>query len=343
MLKNFKKALGRLVTRIRKKSDDFLSRRPHRSFRRTRRRDYARPLQLPGLFAFNAYVTRTLWGQRRLFVPLFVVYIILFGLLVGVGSQETYGQLKDFFAQGGAEILGGSIDALTQAGVTIAALATNGLSGELTEAQQIFGVLLGVLAWLTIVWILRNTLAGHKITMRDGLYNAGAPLIATIVIVLVIALQLIPVALAAVGYSAAYASGLIAGGGVPAMLFWSAAVLLGLVSLYWITSSLFALVIITLPGMYPYRALRTAGDMVLGRRVAIVGRWVWMGVSAAVLWVAIMLPMILLDMGLKALWPAIDGLPIVPVALVVAGGAVLFWASTYIYLFYRKVVDNESV
>src|SRR5690606_17349915 len=111
------------------------------------RRDYVRPLELPGLFSFNNEVTRTLWRYRRLFIPLLALYLVLYAVLVGVGSQDTYTELKDFFSESGPDIVGGSLDAFTQAGITVATLATSGLSGELTEAQQIFGVLLGVMAW----------------------------------------------------------------------------------------------------------------------------------------------------------------------------------------------------
>lgn len=320
----------------------FLERRPHRSFQRTRRRDYVRPLDLPNVLTFTNEVTRTLWKQRRIFLPLMFIYVVLYAILVGIGSQDTYTQLTDFFTANGGELVGGGWGAITQSGLTLATLALSGLNAELSESQQIFGVLLGVIAWLTTVWLLRNILAGHKVKMRDGLYSAGAPLISSVIIVLVIALQLLPVALAAVGYSAATSSGLLAGGGVESMVFWAAALLLGVLSMYWITSSLFALVIVTLPGMYPYRALKAAGDIVLGRRVKLLLRWLWMLLSVVFIWVIGMIPIILLDMGVKALWSQVDWLPIVPVGLLLVSTYTIFWISTYVYLLYRKVVDNEA-
>lgn len=331
-----------LSARIRQRWQNYLERRPHRTLRLTRRRDYVRTLTLPGLFAFNHEVTRTLWQRRRIFLPLLIIYIVLYGLLVGIGSQETYAGLKDFLSTNGQEFMDGDFGAMTQAGITVLTLASSGLNGELSEAQQIFGALLGIMVWLTTVWLLRNLLAGHKVKMRDGLYNAGAPLVSTFIIALVIMIQLLPVALAALGYAAASTSGLITGGGVPAMLFWIAAALLGIMSLYWITGSLFALIIVTLPGMYPFRALRTSGDIVLGRRIQLMLRWLWMILSAAAIWGIIVLPFVLIDMGLKALWPVLDAVPIVPISLILAGATVLFWISAYVYLLYRKVVDNDA-
>lgn len=332
----------RLLSAIRAKTSTFLEGRPHRSFRRTRRRDYVRPLALPKIIPFTREVFRTLWKNRKIFLPLMVIYIVLYGLLVGIGSQDTYTQVTDFMKESGGTLLSGGWASLAQSGLTLATLGISGLNEQLTEVQQVFAVLLGVMAWLTTVWLLRNILAGHKVKMRDGLYNAGAPLISTLLVVLVLVIQLLPIALAAVGYSAATSSGLLSGGGMPAMIFWAAATLLALLSLYWVTSSLFALIIVTLPGMYPYRALKAAGAIVLSRRIKLLLRWLWMFVCILGIWLVFMLPVILLDMGIKVVWPQISAVPIVPVGLLLVSAYSIFWGSTYIYLLYRKVVDNEA-
>lgn len=332
----------RIATASRVRIDAFLERRPHRSFRRTRRRDYIRSLELPKVSSFTLEVTRTLWRQRKIFFPLMIIYLVLYVILVGLGSQDTYTQLADSLKGSSDSLFSGSWGAVSQSAVTLIALATSGLNPNPTDAQQIFGVLLGLMVWLTTVWLLRNILAGHKVKLRDGLYNAGAPIIASIVVVLVMAVQLLPIAIAAIGYSAASASGLLTSG-VEAMLFWAAAGLLALLSLYWITSTLFALVIVTLPGMYPFRAIRVAGDIMIGRRVKILLRWLWMLLCIVILWVVIMIPLILLAMWLTSLWPQLSWLPIVPVGLLVVSTYSIFWISTYVYLLYRKVVDNESV
>ena len=60
----------------------FMDRRPHRSFRLTRRRDYIRPLELPGYISFTHEVTTTAWRHRKLLVPLVVIYVVLYSSLV---------------------------------------------------------------------------------------------------------------------------------------------------------------------------------------------------------------------------------------------------------------------
>ncbi len=335
-----KKAVASKKT-VKARLKNFLARRPHRSFRRTLRRDYARPSGLPRLFAFTAEVNKTLWRYKTTFTLLGIVYAILFAVLVGIGSQDTYTSFTEEIKGAGEELLGGDLNALGQAGLLFVSIATVGINNVPGEAQQVFTILLALMVWLTVVWLLRNLLAGHKVRLRDGLYNAGAPLFATMLIAGVIVVQLLPVLLAMIGYAAASASGLLAGG-VEAMLFWLAAGLLGMLSLYWVTSSLIAGIVITLPGMYPMRALRLSGDMVLGRRVAILIRWVWMVLMLTVTWVAVLFPVILLDMGVKSLWPVVEWLPIIPVALLLLGTFSVVWIAAYVYLLYRKVVEGNE-
>ena len=336
-----KKKLGwfrRQLNAQKKRYAAFMGRRPHRSFKLTRRRDYIRPLELPGNIAFTHEVTRTLWRHRKTFVLLIATYIILYALLVGVQSQEVYSTLTSTLKDTSDELFSGNWGALQQAGLLLVTIASTGAGAELTESQQIFSVLVFLMAWLTTVWLLRNILAGHKVKLRDGLYNAGAPIFATIIVTIFIAIQLIPVAVALIGYNAASASGLLAGGAA-SMLFWIGASLLAILSLFWVTSSLFAMIIVTLPGMYPYQAIRTAGDMVLGRRIKILLRWLWMVLVIFLAWLVVMIPVILLDMGIKSAWPMVEWLPIVPTAVLIMAGASTVWVSAYVYLLYRKVVD----
>jgi hypothetical protein len=319
----------------------YKNRRPHRSFRMTRRRDYARSLKLPGLIPFTHHVNRTMWSYRKVLFWLGAVYAVLTIILVGIGSQETYSTLTATLNEAGSEIFEGNAGQIGEAALLFATIGMSGLTGTLSETQQVYAVILGLMVWLTTVWLLRNLLAGHKVRMRDGLYSAGAPIVSTFLVALVLLIQLLPIGLAAVAYSAASSSGLLEGG-VEAMLFWIGAVMLGMLSLYLITSTFFALIMVTLPGMYPMRALRTAGDMVIGRRTRILGRILWMVLTLVVTWAVVLIPIILFDGWIKGLWTQIEWVPIVPVVLLLLGTLSAIWSSGYIYLLYRKVVDDDA-
>lgn len=329
------------LAKIKDRADSYLKRRPHRSFRRTPRRDYARSLDLPGYWAFASYVGKTLWTNRNTFILLALTYALLTVLMVGMASQSTYTTIVDTLNTAGGDALNGGWGEIGKASLLFATAATGGLSQTLSDVQQVYAGLILLLAWLTSVWLLRNILAGRKVKLRDGLYSAGSPILSTFIVLMVFLVQMIPMALALVGYGAALASGLLLGG-VEAMLFWIVAGLLTTLSLYWTTSTFFALVIVTLPGMYPFRAIKTAGDLVIGRRLRILLRFLWMVTSAIVVWALVMIPIILLDSWVKGVWPAIEWLPTVPVVLLILSSLTVVWVSSYVYLLYRKVVADES-
>ena len=320
---------------------DFLARRPHRSFQLSRQRDYVRELELPGYITFTHLVNKTVWANKKAFIGLAAIYLVLFMILIGIGSQENYKNLADGLQETNESITGGDFSQVGQAGLLFFTIATVGVTEAPTEAQQIYIILLGLLVWLTTVWLLRNRLAGHKVKLRDGLYNAGAPIVPLFLVVLVILVQLIPILLTAIGYEAASATGLL-NSGVEAMLFWFAAVFMGILSVYWVTGSIFGLIISTLPGIYPLKALRSAGDLVLGRRVRILLRWTWMFLVVALAWAVVMIPVILIDNGLKSIWPAYTTVPTVPFVLAVISTLSIIWISSYVYLLYRKVVDGST-
>lgn len=307
----------------------------------TRRRDYKRSLQLPGYIAFTHQVNKVFIKHKKMFLWLAVIYAVLSAALVGIGSQETYTTLSDSLRSAATEVVGGNTAQIWQVGIVLGTLATSGLSQTPSEGQQIFGALLILLVWLTTVWLLRNVLAGHKVRLRDGLYSAGAPIVPTFIITLVMLVQLIPVAIAAIGFTAASSTGLLSSG-VEAMLFWFAAGALALLSLYWLTSTFFAMIIVTLPGTYPVRALRMAGDMVVGRRIRILLRVIWMLVPLALAWIIVMLPVVLIDSWIKGIWAWSAWIPIVPVFLMLMGVLSVTWTAGYIYLLYRKVVEDDA-
>lgn len=316
-------------------------RSPHRSFRRTYRRDYVRSLELPGYVAFTVEVWQTIWRYRVTFGLLTGTYALLSGLLVGLVSQSTYAQLGELLRTTSGDVFRGNFGKLGEAGLLLVAGMSGGINPGVSESQQLVAGLLILMTWLTTVWLLRAYLAGRHPRLQDGLYNSGAPIIPTFLLGLLLVVQLIPVTMVVLGLSAAITTGLLTGG-VETMLFWFVASLLTLLSLYWITSTILAMVIVTLPGMYPIQALKTAGELVLGRRFRILQRIIWVGVISALFFAFIMIPVIMLDAWLKGVLPILDWMPLVPVSLLVMSAFMVVWTAAYIYLLYRKIVDDDT-
>lgn len=336
----------RTKSNIHRRMANFLSRRPHRSFRRTRRRDYVRSLRLPGYFGFTAYVHKTLWKYRVPLLIITTVYTVIILLLVNVMSEQTYQDITSTVQETTSGLIEGTLGPVSNAAITLLAAVTSGGASSNGASSQIGGTAVGVfvvlLVWLTVVWYLRNRLAGHSIKVRDAFYNAGSPVLSTFVIFLVIILQLIPLAVAIAAIVAGIQTNLFVNGAAAMLVSFVVFLLLSL-SLYWITASFMALVVVTLPGMYPLRALVVAGDMVVGRRIRILLRILWMLLVVVVVWALIMVPIIMFDGWIKQVQPAIAWLPIVPFALQIMSTFTLVWVAGYIYLLYRKVVDDDAL
>jgi hypothetical protein len=262
-------------------------------------------------------------------------------VLVGLASQDTYTTLSNTLRDTSGDIFKGSWGEIGKASLLFASTVTGSLASNPTEAQQIYAGLIVLLIWLTTVWLLRAIKAGQRPRFRDGLYNAGAPIVPTVAVSFVLIIQLLPVALAVIAFSAATSSGFLQGG-VEGMLFTVVASLLVVLSVYWVTSTLIALTVVTLPGMYPMQALKTAGDLVIGRRLRILYRWLWLASLVVASWIIVMVPVILLDTWLKSLLPAIQWLPIVPIVLLMMSSLTVLFVAAYVYLLYRRIVEDDA-
>lgn len=334
----FKKKFTNIKIRI----SNFLKRRPHRSFRKTLKRDYNRPTKLPGYVSFTKEVFRTIFKNKKIFIGLLIVMVIADIVLVGLMSEDTYSSLSNTLTETGESVVEDGIGAIGKAGLLlVSTAATGGLNQSPSESQQIFSVLIFIIIWLVVVWILRNQIANNKFRLRDALYNSCGPLVSTVVVVLIAFMQLMPVALAVIGFNAATSTGFL---DTPfyAIIFWIVAGSLGLLSLYLITSTVIALIVSTIPGMYPFQAIRTAGDLVISRRLMVLKRLVWSLLVLVVFWIIIMIPIILLNEWLKVAFDILEGLPIVPFFLLVTSCASVIFFASYVYLFYRKLIDDET-
>lgn len=330
----------RAVGSARQRSQDFLARRPHRSFRLTRRRDYKRSLNLPGYVSFSLEVLRVLNSRKYLWIGVAAIYVIIGLVLGGFTSQATYTSLGVALEDSASELMAGDVSQLSQAGL-LALAAFSGSTANLGEAQQVYLGLLAILIWLTTVWLLREHMAGRRPNIRDGLYNSGGPLVSTFLVSIVLVLQLLPIGILALVYAAVSTTGLI-DEGFGAFLAFMIAVLAIALTLYWLTATFISLVVVTLPGMYPLQALRTGGDLVVGRRLRIMYRLLWLTVGSLISWFVVMIPIIILDRWLVNLWQFWANIPLVPVVAAAISSLLIIYVASYIYLLYRKVVDDDA-
>lgn len=311
---------------------------PHKSFKRSYREDYKRETNVPGVMHHIFASFGAIFKNWKLFLPLLIIVVVLNVVFVGIMDQANYAQYQEVLDETSMQVAGGDIGNFAKAGLLlISTVTTGGLSGESSEAATVFGVLIFLIIWLTTIFLLRHIMAGHKVKLRDGLYNAMTPLISTLVVFVVAIIQCIPIFILIVTYSAAVQTEFLA---TPfyALVFFIFACLMIMLSGYLLSSSLMALVAVSAPGLYPLKALRTASDLMMGRRVKFILRLVALILMLAIMWVVVMLPLILLDMGMKQFeWTA--GIPFVPICLNVMTCFTAIYVTVYLYKYYRWMLE----
>lgn len=316
--------------------------RPHKSFRRSYREDYARSTNTPGLISHAMITFKTIWKHRKTFGTFIAVMVVLYIVLVGLMSEDFYQQFQNTIDYSSSQIAGREIGNFAKAGlILLSTVTTGGLTSAMDEAAIIFVILLFLIMWLVTVYLLRHFLAGKHPKLRDGLYNALGPLLSTAVIFVVIFIQAIPLMLVLITYSAAITTGFLA---TPfyALVYFIFAALMLLLSGYLLSSSLIALVAVTAPGLYPMKALFAASDLMMGRRIKLVIRVFYLLLVVALIYVVTILPVILLDLWLKGIWDWLASWPIVPFCLLVVTCFIFIYATTYLYLYYRWLLDYKE-
>lgn len=318
------------------------SKSPHRSFKRSYREDYDRPFEAPGLLSHAIASFKLIFKNWRLFLPLAIIIIVANIALVGLMNEDTFVAFQNSVDETTAGFKNGELGTFAKSGLLlISTITTGGLSTGMTEVQQVFAVLLFIITWLVTIYLLRQRLAGHKVKLRDGLYNALTPFISTLIVVAVIFLEAIPIMIVVITYSAAVSTNFLS---TPfyALIYVIFAALMLLLSVYLISSSLIALVAVSAPGLYPFVAIRSAHELLLGRRIKFIIRLIYLIIVIAVVWVVIMTPLIALDLALKSSISWLNGIPFVSIELLIMTCFTAIYATTYLYLFYRRLLDYDD-
>lgn len=182
-----------------------------------------------------------------------------------------------------------------------------------------------VLESLVIIWALRQLLAGDAIKVKQAYYRSTTPLVPFILVIFMIIIQLLPITVGAAVLAAILTSVFNTGSAVTiisALLF----SLLAIWSLYMVSSSIFALYIVTLPDMQPRQALRSAKNLVRFRRLLIIRKVLFLPIFILVAMGIVIIPLILYATFL-----------VVPVFYVLSMLTILF-AHSYLYSLYRELI-----
>lgn len=311
-----------------------------KSFKRSYREDYVRELEVPGMMYHILNTFRLIFKNWKIFLPFLAIMVILMIGMVGLMSENTYTEIQKVIDQTAAE-QGANIGTFAKSGILlISTVFTGGLSANAGAGAGVLVALLFLIIWLVSIFVIRHRMAGTEITLRDALYNSLSPLLSTFVVLVVAILQAIPVMLLVIAYSAAIETHFL---DTPfyAFLFLAFAILMLLLSGYLLSSTIVALVSVSVPGMYPSEALRTSSEVMAGRRIRFILRMIALLIALAFMWFIVMMPLILFDLFMQQFeWTMF--VPFIPICLVIMSCFTGIYIAVYFYTYYRWILKFDT-
>lgn len=297
-----------------------LKTRPYRSFRPSKRIKHPTK-ELKGAFKIAREALAILVRNWRPFAGMLLVYLLLTIVIVnGFGVSTGIGEVKEIITD---DLYGSSNIAVN--GITLLDYLFSASTTPASEAGGVYQMLLLVMVSLAAIFTLRQLHAKKAVTARGAFYSGMYPVIPFILVVLVIFLQLLPLLIGLWLYS------VVVQGGIAITLaeqfLWGMLTgLFALLSLYMVTSSVFALYIVTLPNMRPMQALRSARELVRYRRWTVMRKVLTLPMLLTVFIAAVVLPLIFTIPSL-ADWAF---LTLILLALIMA--------HSYMYALYRELL-----
>ena len=336
-----KKQLAREKKQLIKKQDEV---RLHRSFKRSYYEDYQRKTELPSLTSQASAAFKMFFKFWKIFLPLLLIFVGLYIFLIGAMSENTLADVKANVEQTNKDVADGKIGTVGKAGLTLLGIISTGGLTTMNDAQIVIAVLLFAIIWLVTIYLARHLLAGHQeIKMRDGFYSALSPLVSTLVVGLIIFLEAVPIMLTIIVFQVALTTEFLS---TPfyALLFFMFAALMITLSLYLLSSSFFAIIVVSAPGLYPLTAVRMAKNLIMGRRLRFLIRVFYLVIIVALLYLLLLMPAIILDGALKSqfAWLTESKIPFVAIIQLTITVFIFIYLSIYFYLFYRALLDYND-
>lgn len=298
-----------------KKADK--KKKKYRSFR-LQKRIKASPKYVPST-AELLKQTLTFMGKNiGLFLGIALIHGLLYGLLVRTTATVDIGSVQNSFK----EVFGSSPNS---ARGTAAILGTVLGSPRKVENGGFTVTFLVISFSLVYIWAARERINDVYIRVKDAVFNGLAPLASVLVVLLFMGLQLIPFGIATFFYTSARSNSLFASG-FEDLLFFSITFFAGLLSFYYLTSSVIGLYASALPGVYPIKALRAGIELVSHRRLAIFRRLMALALVLVLTYLAMLLVVVRLIPGRT--YAFIDTFQI----------AIVPFVNIYIYKLYRSLL-----
>ena len=268
-------------------------------------------------------VLKSTWSllanNKKIIAKLSLIYGIIYIVLVqALSAPLSAVSIKDTF-------LSAFENQLTASFNTFSYILSNNTTNSSNATSGIYQVVLILLFSLVFIYVFRKAFKKQNTTVKESIYQSMYPLIPYLVVLFIILLELIPMDLGLALYSLITSAGII--NNIVEQIIFSI-LLVGFISLslYLLSNSIVSLYIVTLKDMTPLNSLRSAKQLVVGRRFSVILTILLLPVILLLVAVVVLIPLIMLIPALAS-WTyfilLIIALPIV---------------HSYLYSLYRELI-----
>lgn len=263
-------------------------------------------------------------AKKQVFT-LYMVYIV--GLLVfaqAIASATDLASIKSLLDG----VVTGATGKLQITSLQLTYLYSSSGSAAGNANAGLYQTILLLICSLALVWLFRQTLAGNTVTIKQAFYRGMYPIVQVVLVLLLFAVQLLPLALGSYVYATLVSNRIIVSFGEHLVVI---LIFVGLAwwSLRMITATMFALYIVTLPDMEPMQSVRNANQLVAERRLVVLRKIVPLPIVLFLVTSAIVVPFLFVSSFL-AVW-----------VFFALSGAWFIYTNAYLYTLYRELLNNE--
>ncbi len=256
----------------------------YKSFKLSKRLKH--PARLPSSWRMFKRAIGNVKTHKKLFFGIFAVFFVLSVIFVRGFTGSDVAELRELMT----DIFDGGFGRLIGSFAILSFLATDATTAP-TEIAGLYQTILFLLVSLATIYALRLTRSDKTVTLRQTFYSGMYPLVPFLLVLFVIGLQLLPLGIGAWLFGTVTSVGL-AVHGIEIFIWGLLFFFLGVLSLYMITSSAFALYIVTLPDMYPMQALRSARELVRFRRWTVLRKLLFLPLMLVIIGILVLLPIV---------------------------------------------------
>lgn len=244
--------------------------------------------KLPSEFRLLYRVCKQLLDKWQLLGGILLVYALIDLVLVGGNTASTSLPVAKTGLQ---NFLHGHVNNFTS-GFTLFSFLVNSGNTSNNDAASAYELVLLLIISVVYIWALRQIYANQKVRIRDAFYVGTYPIIPFVLILLVMGVQLLPLAIGASIYTNLLNGGYLVGA-PPHIIAVLIFLLFASWTVYMLCSSIIALYIVTLPNMTPWKALMAARDLVRFRRWIVLRKLLFLILTVAVGGVILLIPIAL--------------------------------------------------